>query len=87
MSAKPNKQIEVGDEVAYSAQYLRDTGQQSTVEDRGSWRGEVTGFMPAHAKPGEWRLAIVRWSHASWDPRTVNDKNLVVVGTRAMVAD
>jgi hypothetical protein len=73
------KQIEVGDKVAYSGQFLRDTGQQAG--ESGHMRGTVIEVMGSP----DWRLCVVAWKNGR-QARTsrVLDKNLARVGTPAM---
>ena len=87
--------IQVGDRVAYSAAFLRSTGQTSSVDDVGGWRGTVTALR--ELTPG-FTLAEIAWDsigrsanapkHGNDNgPCRVNVKNLARVGTPAMSAN
>jgi hypothetical protein len=61
--------VQVGDTVAYSRQFLRNTRQYTG--DAPFARGKVTGLTPL----GELLLAQILWDHADL-PGKVNVKNL-----------
>ncbi len=77
------KQIETGDAVAYSAHFLRSTGQQASPDDRGGWRGTVTEIKG----PPDWRLCEIDWKDRAGRPlgkSKVLDKNLARLGSPEM---
>ena len=67
--------VSIGDRVAYSAAWLRSTGQQASTDDIGGARGVVSGLT----KLGGITLAEVRWDRGDF-PTRVNVQNLAVVG-------
>lgn len=68
--------IAIGDRVAYSAAFLRSTGQQ--VGEAGHGRGIVRELVPL----GDTSLAVIDWEgrHAGELPERVNVANLAKVG-------
>jgi hypothetical protein len=75
------RQIEVGDKVAYSGRFLRDTGQQASRDNVGGWRGTVVEIIGSP----DWRLCVVAWKNGRqvYTSRVL-DKNLARVGTPEM---
>ena len=68
--------VQIGERVAYSARWLRDTGQ--VAEDSGHARGVVVALeSPAPA----WTLATIQWNGDF--PDTVNVANLAIVGANS----
>lgn len=49
--------FQIGDRVAFSAEWLVNTGQQAG--EVGHWRGKVENIHPL----GERKLVVVRWDH------------------------
>jgi hypothetical protein len=82
MAKKPN--IQIGDKVAYSANWLRSTGQVATSYDIGGWRGSVTELQTFGK---DFTLATVTWHKGPDEPSRVNIVNLAKVGTAAMSAN
>ncbi len=72
-------QIQVGDKVAYSVQWLRSVGLSHSEEARA--RGIVTALVPL----GNIELAEVDWQGADC-PNKVNVKNLAKVGPNTRFA-
>lgn len=72
--------IKVGDEVAYAAAFLKNTGQQAG--EAGHARGTVTALIPV----GEMTLAQITWHNADM-PERVNVKNLARVGGKGFALD
>jgi len=70
--------IQVGDHVAYSALWLRNTGQQASKDDVGGWRGTVVFIF----ENPNWRLCVVQWKDGHLS--RVLDTNLARVGTPEM---
>ena len=73
--------FKVGDKVAYSAQWLKNTGQQTG--DIGFARGVITGFTELSK---ECVLAEVNWGSDEF-PKRVNTKNLAKVGPNPKFAN
>lgn len=71
--------IKAGDKVAYSAAWLRSTGQYAG--DIAHAKGIVTDLVPL----GETTLAVVDWGNPDI-PEKVNVRNLAVVGGRGYSA-
>lgn len=69
--------IQIGDKVAYSAKFLRSTGQ--TTGPAPFARGTVTAIKSY----GSMDLAVIDW-HGADMPERVNTGNLARVGTSAM---
>ena len=87
--------IAIGDHVAYSAAWLRSTGQTSSVDDVGGWRGTVAALQDLGA---DCTLAAIAWESTGRSAKAprfgsdgelprVNVKNLARVGTPAMSAN
>jgi hypothetical protein len=75
--------MNIGDRVAYSANFLRSTGQ--VVGEAGFQRGTIVEFEPL----GSITLARVKWDNPDWNffITSVNVANLAKVGTAAMNAN
>lgn len=67
--------FEVGERVAYSAEWLRNTGQVASADDIGHWKGKIVEIKPLGT---DIILATVLWDHG--DSMKVNVKNLAKVG-------
>jgi hypothetical protein len=83
MTRKPN--IQIGDRVAYSANWLRSTGMY--VGELGFWRGTVTNMQTHGSK--DFVLATVTWDKGKGpdEPSLILAANLAKVGTPAMSAN
>lgn len=80
-----SRPIEIGDKVAYSADFLRDTVQQASPDDKGGWRGVVTAIDGGP----DWRLCVVDWNDRQGrkiGQGRVLDKNLAREGSPQMYA-
>lgn len=55
--ARTTKTFAIGDQVAYSAAWLRNTGQRTSKDNIGGWRGTVKEV----AKFGENQLVTIDW--------------------------
>lgn len=75
------RDIRIGDRVAYSAAWLRSTGQVATTYDIAGWRGTITSMLEF----GPRALVTVKWDHGA--EGKVLDANLARVGTPAMSAN
>ncbi len=87
--------IRVGDPVAYSAEFLRNTGQITSPDDvGGGWRGVVVDI---HELEDGLCMATVEWDTTGRSakapregvgggPVRINVKNLARVGSAAMYA-
>lgn len=73
------QKIKVGDRVAYSAAFLRSTGQYAG--DAPHAKGEVKALVPL----GDTVLAEIEWDHPAL-PNRVNVANLCLVGGRGYSA-
>lgn len=70
--------LRLGDRVAYTAAFLRETGLMNSHE--GQMRGEVLGFEPISER---FTFAVLKLD--SGDTRLVNTQNLVKVGVAEWV--
>ena len=68
--------VQIGDRVAYSAKWLRDTGQ--VAGDIGHARGVVVAL---ESPTPDWTLATIQWNGDF--PDTVNVANLAKVGANS----
>ena len=66
--------VEIGDKVAYSAKWLRNTGQ--VAGDIGHARGVVVAL---ESPTPDWTLATIQWGNGEF-PEKVNVANLALVG-------
>lgn len=71
--------IKIGDRVAYSAEFLRDTGQITGPVP--TMRGTVTAEV---TDDPHWRLLLVAWDRPANRKSHVLDANLARVGSAAM---
>ena len=69
--------VEIGDKVAYSAKWLRDTGQ--VAGDIGHARGVVVAL---ESPTPDWTLATIQWDKGDF-PDRVNVANLAIVGANS----
>ena len=80
MDPQMSKPIEIGDRVAYSAKFLRDTGQIAGVVP--TMRGTVASCVVDDLTAVYWRLLKVVWDGGAWSH--VLDANLARVGSPEM---
>ena len=85
--AKHNRNLQVGERVAYSAAFLRSTGQ--VVGPAGARRGVIIGF---DVLSRDTTLARIEWEgepprQDDGEPWRVNVLNLARVGSAAMSAN
>ena len=69
--------VQIGDKVAYSAKWLRDTGQ--VAGDIGHARGVVVAL---ESPTPDWTLATIQWNKGEF-PDRVNVANLAIVGANS----
>jgi hypothetical protein len=74
--------LAIGDRVAYSAAFLRNTGQQTG--EAPFVRGIVTALKEYGG--GSMILATVEWNDPEWPPKCATS-NLAKVGSREFAAD
>jgi hypothetical protein len=70
-------EVKIGDCVAYSAKWLRNTGQ--VAGDIGHARGVVVAL---ESPTPDWTLATIQWGNGEF-PARVNVANLAIVGANS----